>query len=167
MSDLTEFYLNSKRSTVKLECLELSHSSFSQTYYLVRNATHGVTVTHEDETSHAYTYVPMRVERSGSTDDLDHWARVVLGDLGEIVPAELDRVRANDAFEEEPTVIYRAFRHDVLTAPLIGPVRLQVRDFTMDRNGCSFEAAAPRLNLSRTGERYSIARFPMLSGLLK
>lgn len=167
MSDYTEFYLKSKSSIAQLECLEISHSSFSQTYYLVRNAVHGVTVTHEDASSHAYTYMPMRIKLSGVRSDLDHILQISMGDLGEVVPMELDHVIADDALSEKPQVIYRTYRSDVLTAPLFGPLMLEVRNFNMDRTGCTFEAKAPSLNVSRTGERYSIARFPMLAGLLK
>jgi hypothetical protein len=165
VSEYTEFYLNSKSSVVQLECLEISHSSFTQTYRLVRNAVHGVTVTHEDDTEYAYTYMPMRLELSGPRDDLDHVLRIVMGDLGEIVPIELDRVRADDAMQEMPLVMFRTYASDNLSAPLFGPLLLEVRHFTLDRNGCAFDAKAPSLNVSRTGETYSIARFPMLSGL--
>lgn len=167
MSDYTEFYLSSKSSVAQLECLEISHSAFSQTYYLVRNAVHGITVTHEDETEHAYQYMPMRLELSGPRDDLDHILQIVMGDLGEVVPMELDRVRAEDKLSEFPLVTYRTYRSDDLSAPLFGPIVLEVRRFTMGREGCTFEAKAPSLNVSGTGEKYSIARFPMLSGLLR
>jgi hypothetical protein len=150
MSDYTEFYLNSKSSIAQLECLEFTHSSFSQTYRLVRNAVHGVIVTHEDASSHAYSYMPMRLELSGPRDDLDHVLKITMGDLGEVVPFELDRVRADDTLSEMPMVVYRTYRSDNLTAPLFGPILLEVRRFNMDRTGCTFEAKAPSLNVSRT-----------------
>lgn len=167
MTDYTEFYLNSKSSIVQLECLEISHSSFSQTYRAVRNATHGVTVTHEDGSDHFYGYLPMRIRSAGVRDDLDHILQIVMGDLGEIVPMELDRVRADDKLGEKPVLVYRTYRSDDLSKPLFGPLVLEVRSFNMDRNCCTFEAKAPSLNVSRTGESYSLARFPMLRGLLK
>lgn len=165
MSDYTEFYLSSKASIAKLECLEISHSAFTQTYRLVRNAVHGITVTHEDESEHEYSYMPMRVEPSGPRDDLDHFLQITMGDLGEVVPMELDRVRAQDKRAEFPLVLYRTYRSDNLATPMDGPIVLEVRRFTMNREGCTFEAKAPSLNVSGTGEKYSIARFPMLSGL--
>jgi hypothetical protein len=165
VSDFSEFYLNSKSSVARLECLEISHASFSQTYRLVRNAVHGVTVTHEDDNDYAYTYMPMRVELPNVADNLDHVLQVVLGDLGEIVPMELDRVKADDALKVNPVVVLRTYRSDDLSAPLDGPIVLEVRRFVMDRKGCAFEAKAPSLNVSRTGENYSIARFSMMSGM--
>lgn len=172
MTDYTEFYLKAKASIAQIECLEISHSAFSQTYYLVRNAVHGITVTHEDDSEHAYSYMPMRLELSGPRDDLDHILQIVMGDLGEVVPMELDRVREAMDLDDEvraefPKAIYRTYRSDDLTAPMFGPLVLEVRRFTMNREGCTFEAAAPSLNVSGTGEKYAIARFPMLSGLLR
>ena len=167
MNDLAKFYLSSRSSIVRLECLELSHSSFSQTYRAVRNAVHGVTVTHEDASEHFYGYIPMRLEMSGPSDDLDFAVKITLGDLGEIVPMELDRVRAENARTEMPVVTYRCYRSDDLSKPLFGPLVLLVDQFTMNRQGCSFDARAPSLSVSGTGERYSIARFPMLRGLLR
>ncbi len=164
MSALTEFYLSSKSSVGQIECIEISDSSVSQVYYLVRNARDGIIVTHEDSTSHAYTYMPMRLELSGPRDDLDHVLQIVMGDLGEIIPQELDAVRDANTLSEMPVVIFRTYASDNLSAPLYGPIVLEVRRFSMDRMGCTFEAKAPSLNVSRTGEVYSIARFPMLAG---
>jgi len=166
MSAYTEFFLNSKASIVQLDCLEISHPDFTQTWYLVRNATGGVTVTHEDSSSHAYVFCPMKTELTGPRDDLDNILRVTLGDLGEIIPTELDAIRTADSFEIMPTVKYRTYRSDVLTAPLFGPIILEVRKFNMNQDGAQFDAKAPTLNTNKTGERFTIARFPALSGLL-
>jgi hypothetical protein len=166
VSDYTEFFLNCLSSVVQLDCLEISHSAFSATRYLVRNATAGVTVTHEDASSHPYIYVPMELALTGPRDDLDHILQVRLGDLGEIIGEELDNIAAADGFSELPTVVYRTYRSDDLTAPLYGPINLELKKFSMDRVGCSFEAKAPSLNISRTGEGYTLPRFPMLRGLM-
>lgn len=166
MSDYTEFFLNCPSRIVQLECLEISHGSFTQTYYAVRNATQGVTVTHEDASVHAYTYYPLRLSLSGPRDDLDHVLRVELGDLGELVPTEIDAVENADTFDELPIVKYRTYRSDDLTAPLYGPLVLELKSFVFTRQGAVFEAKAPSLNVNRTGEIYSLPRFPMLRGLL-
>src|SRR3954470_18883417 len=114
MSDYSEFYLNSKASVVQLDCIEISHANFSQTFRLVRNATYGVTVTHEDSSEHDYVYCPMQCALSGPQDDLDQILTVQFGDLGEIIPAELDRVRTANGFGEMPRLIYRTYRSDDL-----------------------------------------------------
>jgi len=166
MSEYSEFFLNSLSSIVQLDLLEIYHQSFTQTFYLVRNKTDGVTVLHEDSSIRVYQYVPMRVTLSGPREDLDAILTVQLGDLGDIVPAQIDAIRAAGTSDVLPLVTYRTYRSDDLNTPLYGPLRFQIKKFSMSRDGSYFEARAPSLNVNKTGETYKIARFPMLDGLL-
>lgn len=166
MSEYTEFFLSSKASIVQLELLEIAHSSFLQIYYVVRNAVNGVTVIHEDSSSVAYVYCPMQLGLTGPRDDLDQILTVNFGDLGTIFSENIESVRADNSSAELPTVIYRTYRSDDLTTPLYGPLYLEIRKVAMTAEGAKFEARAPSLNKNKTGEKYSIARFPMLKGLL-
>ncbi len=166
MSDYTEYFLKSKSSVVQLELLEISHPDFSKVYRLVRNAVGGVTVTLENATQAVFDYYPMRLTPVGVRDDLDHVLKIDFGDLGDVLPAELDRVQAASSFATKPTVVYRTYRSDVLTAPLFGPISLQITDVSFKKEGASFEAKAPALNVNRTGQTYTFERFPMLKGFL-
>lgn len=166
MSDYSEYFLNSRSSIAQIECLEISHSAFTVgTYYLVRNAANGIHVTHEDASEHDYQYLPMRLGLTGARTDLDHILKVELGDLGEIVPKEIDAIAAAELFKEYPRVIYRVYRSDVLTTPLYGPLFLELQSFNLTKEGCAFEAKAHSLNVSSTGERFTLPRFPALRGL--
>lgn len=165
MSAYSEFFFNTPRSVVQLQLLEISHPSFSQTYYKVRNARLGLLgVVHEDASTHDYDYLPMRITQSDSRDDLDTGINVQFGDLGEVLPKELDAVFNANSYDTPPVVKYRVYRSDDLTQPLYGPLTLQIRSISQDENGASFEAKAPRLNFNRTGRLYTIADFPMLRG---
>jgi Domain of unknown function (DUF1833) len=166
MSDYTEFYLSSSAAVVQLECFEISHSDFSQTYRIVRNNGNGCTVKHEDGISYAYIYVPTRITAASAQNDLDYSLKIDFGDLGEILPLELDRVQAGDGWQEKPRITYRTYRSDDLTAPIFGPIDLEVRTFTFNKTGCSFEAVAPSANSHATGMIYNLTDFPMLRGLL-
>jgi Domain of unknown function (DUF1833) len=166
LSEYSEFFLNSKASIVELELLEISHSSFSQIYRIVRNATQGVTVIHEDGLEYEYIYRPVTLSLPTVRTDLDQILKVDLGDLGEIVPREIDQVRNSGNFREFPRVVYRTYRSDDLENVLNGPAVLELKTFNFTREGCSFEARAPSLNVSQTGENYSLGRFPGLRGLL-
>ena len=166
MSDYSEFFLNSLSSVVQLELLEITHPDFTQDYFIVRNAVNGVTVTLEDSTVQAFEYYPLKITPVGTRENLDFGVRVDLGDLGEVLPVELDAVALAAGYGTKPTVKYRTYRSDDLTAPLYGPVTLEVENFSFTRDGASFEAKAPSLNISETGERYSYDRFPMLRGYL-
>jgi len=166
MTDYSQFFLNSSSSIPQLELLEITHPNFSQDYFIVRNATNGITVTLEDLSSQAFVYYPLKITAVGTRENLDFSIRVDLGDLGEVLPVELDNVATAAGYGTKPTVKYRTYRSDDLTAPLYGPVTLEVESFSFTREGCSFEAKAPSLNISSTGETYSLDRFPMLRGFL-
>lgn len=166
MSDYTEYFLNSESNVVQLELIEISHSNFSQTYRKVRNATNGITVTLENASVETFDYYPLKISFLGERNDLDQGLKIDLGDLGEILPIELDNVMSNNGFGEKPVLKYRAYRSDNLTQPLFGPWTLEISQFSFKNGVASFEARAPLLNINRTGKLYTIKDFPMLRGFL-
>lgn len=165
MSDPVSFFLNARKSVTQYETLELSHPSFSRDFYLVR-ARANLTATLETGEVVVFERIPMRIRRLASRADLDYGIGVDLGDLGELIPDEIDRARAAGTLGIKPTVISRVYRSDDLTSPMFGPIRLEAKDISMTRVGASFEAGAPSLNLTRTGERQTTDRFVMLRGLI-
>lgn len=166
MSEYTSYFLNSKSSVVQLELIEISHPNFSKTYRIVRNATKGIRVKLEDGLYYDFEYAPLRISLSNEKSDLEQVIKIDVGDLGEILPIELDRIKANSAFSIKPTVKYRTFRSDDLDNVMYGPLVLEIKSISFNSDGASFDAKAPSLNISKTGEIYSINRFPMLRGLL-
>jgi hypothetical protein len=166
-----DFFLNSSAAIGEVDCLEISHSAFSQTHYLVRNYLAGVTVTHEDETEHEYTYCPMKLSLQKLREDLDFILNIQLGDVGEILNNEVQAILAAaetdpEAMAELPQVIYRTYRSDDFSVPLFGPAVLGIKRLGMTAEGSSFDAKAPSLNANGTGEVYSFARFPMLKSMI-
>lgn len=164
--DYIDFFLNSKSSIVQLECLEISHPSFSKTYRVVRNATLGIQVKHENGEVFDYKYYPLSIASKGDTDDLDQGYQISLGDLGEDIPKEVDKVEEANSFLIKPRVMYRAYRSDDLNHVLIGPTVLEIKAFSFNNEGASFTALAPQLNISSTGEIYDLSRFDALRGTL-
>jgi hypothetical protein len=167
VSDLTEFYLSSAPHIVRLQLLELSHADFSQSYYLVRNNTRGVTVTHEDASSHAYTYCPMSIKLLGSGNDLDQVLDITLGDVGDIVATEMANVLEQGSMATKPSLVYREYRSDDLTAPLYTSSTLQIEAVVLSKEGAAFRAKARSFNATRTGETYRIEKFPTLAAFFK
>ena len=161
-----EFFLNARAAVISIECLEISHASFSKTYRIVRNSTRGLTVTHEDGLEYEYEYYPLKLENLGARDDLDSGFAVNIGDAGGIIAGEVARVLADDSSLEKPCVTYRAYRSDDLSRPMDGPRRLQITAASYKKEGATFEAKAPSLNINRTGEHYRMDRFPSLRGFL-
>lgn len=164
--EITEFFLNSKSEIIQYECLEISHPDFSQVFRFVRNNTEGLTVTLETLADVTFDYCPVRIKQSNLVDDLDYGIELEFGDLGEILPDEIDLVGLADGFAVKPTLKYRSYRSDNLTAPMFGPLTLEITSFAFNKTGATFEAKAPSLNIHQTGEIYTISRFPMLRGFL-
>lgn len=161
------YFLASRSDVVQLELIEISHPSFTQVYRRVRNHREGVDVILENGDDARFEWYPMQITELNDSADLDNGLRISFGDLGEVLPKELDAVTAEDNMAVKPTIIYRAYRSDDLTAPLIGPLLLEATTFSFTREGASFEASAPYVNQTRTGETYNLTRFPMLRGFLK
>jgi hypothetical protein len=166
MSRYSEFFLNSASSVVQLELIEISHPSFSKVYRVVRNAIDGVTVTLETGLVANFEYYPLNIKPTGVSDDLDQTLEIQLGDLGEIIPYELDNIAADGTFNIKPTLLYRTYRSDDLTQPLYGPFRYVISNMPFTKEGVVLNAGAPRVNQNTTGEIYTIDRFPTLQGFL-
>lgn len=114
----------------------------------------------------SFDYYPMKIENNGAKDDLDQSFTFSWGDLGEVLPTELDRVAVSGGFGFKPQVVYHTYRSDDTNAPLFGPVIMEVESFAFNRDGSTFTAKAPSLNINKTGEIYTLERFPMLRGFL-
>ena len=90
--DYAAFFLSTQSSVVQLETLEINHPGFSRQYRIVRNAMQGLSATLEDGTLGVFEFYPCRIQNLGARDTLDYGIRVDLGDLGEIIPKELDNI---------------------------------------------------------------------------
>ena len=169
-TNFASFFLNSSSSVVQLEMISMSHPSFQggdslggTQYNIVRNASLGVTVTLEDGvTVQTFYYYPLKITYNGHKDDLDQSFNITLGDLGETIPQELDRIASANTFTTKPVVIYRAYRSDSLSAPIITPYTMEVQSFSFNKDGVTFEAKAPMINVNNTGLVYTLDAFPML-----
>lgn len=162
MSDYSEFFLNSSSEIIQFETFEISHPNFSKVYRIVRNSADGLTATLETAATVTFEYYPVRITPSETSDNLDYSIEVEFGDVGEVLPIELERVAVANNFLVKPVFKYRVFRSDDLAQPLFGPLVLEIQSFAMDKNGCVFEAKAPNASLNATGLRYGIDKFPSL-----
>ncbi len=164
-ADFVGFFFGSQ-NVPQFDTLEITHPSFSKAWYLVRNNTYGLDAKLETGVAVQFEWCPMRLSSLEDFGSLDYGMNVTLGELGEILPEELERARAADTLRIRPTVIYRAYRADQLDRPMIGPIRLEAQAISRTREGAAFDAVAPSLNVSVTGELYRTDRFEMLLGFL-
>lgn len=166
MPDYVAFFLNAPARVANLETLEISHPSFSRTYWIVRNSRLGLTAKLENGVDQFFEYYPVKIVPANSDNTLDQIYNISLGDLGEIIPDELDRIFAAGTRMTRPVVKYRIYRSDDVSAPMLGPMVLEIVELPSSTEGSVFEARAPTLNKTQTGEFYDMVRFPGLRGLL-
>lgn len=153
-----DFFLGGRASLICYECIEISHPAFSRVYRVVRNATDGLTMRHEDGQEYTYEYYPLKVVKLKNSDDLESGFRISLGDTGTILPVEVRRVMAADASGDKPQVIYRAYRSDNLNKPMLGPFYTEIKTAPYNKEGSTFESRARSMGTHGTGEVYLIER---------
>lgn len=162
-TDLRDFFFNTRESVQEYETIILEHPDFSQTYRLVRNRAGGLTTVHGGGVF--YQYLPMQIRPLASQTDMDQEIEVTLGDLGEIVAAELENIAEANGFNVKPVCTYATFRSDDTSGRMFGPIIMNMDAVSLNRDGAAFKAKATNFNVSTTGEIYDTGRFPMLGPL--
>lgn len=157
-----EFWLRGG-SDVVLECVEISHPSFSKTFRFVRNHMGGVRVKHGGRW-HAYEYVPLTISAGSSADNLEQSFTMGIGEVGDILPAEVARIRNGNHRTVRPSVAYRAYLLSDLENPIREVVGLEVTDNQPKPEGAVFKCRMRELNASETGMKYTLNKYPTLRG---
>lgn len=164
-NEYAKFFLNRKVDVYQLECIELSHPSFLNTYRVVRNDDRGIYVKHKEGSGQFYyEYLPLTIQRSGMLGDLDQTLTVSVSGLGDILPDEFERVLEGQYADVKPTVNYRLYSSDNLNTPIHYLLGLQLAGVSMNNKAVTFKAESPRLNTSKTGDIFSLDRFSGLKG---
>ncbi|OZI74590.1 DUF1833 family protein [Bordetella genomosp. 12] len=162
-----DFFLAGDSGVAEIHTLEISQPSFSQVWRLQCHYRKGLTTKLESGQEVDWIYLPMRLRPLEERGNLDFGLSVTLGDTGDILPDEIQRAReAGTLRASPPRVVYRIYRSDDLDHPMYGPITLEAREIGRTREGAQFNALAPELNVSKTGEQYSTDRFEGLLGLL-
>ena len=168
MADYTSFFLNSSSGVTPLECVEITHPDFDQPFRYVKNDTEGVIVKHTPTGSNIrYDYQPMSIQRSTVTNDLDQKLALTIADVEDHLIESVLAARLGDNWNQRPQVKWRLYRDDDLSSPMVELQTLEVAALSKDDSGnCTFDAQAPELNSVKTGETYSLERFPLLRGMI-
>lgn len=165
--EYAKFFLNRTVDIYQLECIELTHPSFINTYRVVRNDDQGVYVRHKENDSQLfYEYLPAEIQRSGMLGDLDQSLTISISGLGDVLPDEFERVMEGQYPDIKPTVNYRLYSSDNLNTPMYFLLGLQLSGVAMDHKAVTFKAESPRLNTAKTGDIFSLDRFTGLKGAL-
>lgn len=158
MADYTQFFLNSNGGVVALECIEISHPSFTQTFKFVRNDTNGIIAA-----GSIYQYIPMSIKRNNVTNDLDQTLSITIADMdGLLIKEVMNAIKV----VKRAKVVFKIFSSEDLTEPLITLQTLEITSFSKDSSGLvTFEAQAPALNSVKTGQTYTLENYPLLKGI--
>ena len=167
MTDYVKFFLDSKASVISIEAIEITHPSFTSDFYFIKNSADSLTLTHEDGQSFLYKYLPMSIEISNVRSDLDQEIQINMPDMNDEFINAIEAIDYSQYRDIKPAIRYRVYRDDDLSAPLSSIQILNIYDISKNSNGdCTFNAKAPSLNSVKTGEIYSLERFPLLRGFV-
>lgn len=144
-----------------IDTIEISHSAFTQTYYLTREPS-GITATTELNDEIEFVGANIDIELNSKKSDLDSNFAFTIQDPTNALDDELDRIALEN--EERIMLTYRAYNSDDLTSPAFY-YYLSVFDVSQKKGVFTINAGADMLNFSRTGEAYTYNRFPMLRAL--
>lgn len=171
VDDIKDFHLDSATSVVLLETLEISHSLWPDPIRLVTNHPDGISVTLENGQSATFDFIPLMIQRGNTSDDLDQTLNITVGDLGEVVPPLIQKIRVASS-DEKPQVIYRSFAFDAASMVLTKPTPIEiirglyVAKMNQDHQATTFESATSGKNSVKTGRTYNFEEYPDLRGLI-
>lgn len=161
MSIYAAFYLDAPGSIVQLECIEISHPSFSQVYRYVKNDEDGVIAD-----GSAYTYEPMSIKRNNVTNDLEQTVSITFADLKDELVNAVKLIQKSEWPLVRPKFVMKTFRDDDLSEPMVQLQTLEVAAVSKDSTGLvTFDAQAPELNSVKTGLIYNFVDYPLLRGI--
>lgn len=161
MSSYASFYLDAPGSIVQLECIEISHPSFSQVYRYVRNDEDGVIAG-----GNAYLYQPMSIKRNNVTNDLEQTISITFADMDDSLTDAIKNIQKSQWPSERPKFVLKIFRDDDLGQPMEQLQTLEIPTVSKNSEGLmTFDAQAPELNSVKTGLLYTFKDYPLLRGI--
>ena len=161
MTDYTAFFLNNSGGVVQLECLEISHPSFPKVFRYMRNDEDGMQIG-----GYFYQYQPMSIKRSNVTNDLEQKLSITLADMEDELMNAVNNIRSSSSPRVKPKIVFKIYRDDDLSAPMIEMQTLEIPTISKDSTGLvTFDAQAPELNAVKTGRLYTFEDYPLLKGI--
>lgn len=171
----SEFILNNSSSAIKIETIQIWHSSFlnddvnstPHDFWLCANFENLVATSfpYLDIPIH-WQSLPMKISFSSDSEDLDQAIKIEIHELGQIFCEQLLRICADNKQANKPEIYYRAKRSDNLNENMIGPLYYKVSKVSCKSDGVIIEANSRLLNNSRTGSTYNVTDYPMLNSVI-
>jgi len=171
INDIKDIHLDCSPSIVPLETLEISHSTWPEPVRIVTNYDGGVDAQLETGETVRFDFAPLLLDFGTTSDDLDQSINVTLGDLGEIVPPLIKKIRESES-DELPEVIYRRYAFDAASMTFAKPQPiditkgLYVEQMNRDYQATTFEAKTHGKNSVTCGRTLNLRDYPDQMGLL-
>lgn len=161
---LRRFFATAPQVRYIVPMVSFSHSRFTRTWHLWREAITGDVWLENGELVHPDA-VNFDQELAGTPANLDQEFTFTVStvDIEDQFRNELDRVPIDSA--ERIVCDYREYISDDLTYPNV-VAHLQVESLSYERGAATIQAVSPRLNITRTGELYTPKEIPMLRAFL-
>lgn len=158
-SRLKVFFASAPQSLRAIQTIEISHSAMTQSFALWRETSAGVAG------GIAMEPCNLEIKLAGTPSHLDQVfnIRIDTTDIEDTFRSQLDLIPVDTL--EKVQIIYREFLSDDLVNPQATAI-LQAESINYNKGGASISAVSPRLNMTRTGERYTPKDVPMLRGFL-
>jgi len=162
MANQNNFFLTDTSAVRKVDTIELNHPDWTVPFYFQNEwIDEDMIATNEDAVTVTYQYQLFEVDRGNVMADLDQGVSITFADYID----ELKNAINSADHMKAITLKHRMFRDDDLSSPLDFIQTLQVLKVNNDSNGVvTFEASAEQLNSVKTGDVYTINKFPSLKG---
>ena len=160
-----DFVFTAPSSVMRYQTIEVSHTSFGNTFRAVSNDAYGITAK-VDGVDRNFDYVPMEIMRANQDGNLSRNVKVRLADLGEELGHRIENAFNLGTMITQPKLISREYRSDDLSAPLNTKV-YWISDCAYSGEGVEITAGEQVLNITRTGEIYDFNKFASLRGVAR
>ena len=164
MANQISFFLTNTRNLYWIDTIEMDHPDFVEPFYFQNEyIDEDIVATNEDLQQATYSYQLFDVKRNNVVADLDQGVGVTFADYKDVL-----KTAVNAASSSSPiTLRYRVFRSDDLTSPMDFIQVLKVVSVNCDAEGfVTFQAGAEQLNNVKTGDTYTLNKYPLLKGTI-
>lgn len=168
------YFLSGDPDDVLFQTIEIRHPAFEHYHRFVANKADGlyVPVETQDEAGNLiteqlfYEYAPLEIKLGESNESLDQYIDVTIGDLGDILPAEIEAIRNSEYTPmQKPEVIYCEYLASNLAEPSLVISNLEISEYRMKSGMAIFKCEVKKLNARKTGVTYNLKDFPIMRGL--
>lgn len=149
--------------------IEIHHPDFSETLRFVRDyedqtLTLESTAPRDPSTAVLFTALSMEIKEPGETQDVEQVLQVSLGAVGNEVQDQVDQITTGNTFEPIELIYRKYYSGDIGEPVLVIQLSCSVLQFN-GYSSVSFTAEDVDFANSRSGELYTLERFPTLEGI--